>query len=141
MKDNTNLQKSAALLIATTIDKEAAKKVKYHRIKNGHSLKNMSEFLGVSTQQIQKYEKSKDRISIGRFCQIAKFLKLEPNILLDSQTKVPDFYSEIRQKQIIKIMNLLNSIKDDCLIDGIYTCLQSAANYNAKKEVNHKNSV
>ncbi|WP_131193733.1 helix-turn-helix domain-containing protein [Lichenihabitans psoromatis] len=60
----------------TAIDRHAAKLVKDARLAKGLSQKALALRLGVSFQQVQKYEKGTNRMSVGRFVQIADVLGL-----------------------------------------------------------------
>lgn len=50
-------------------------KVKYFRIRRSMTQKVLGEAIGVTTQQIQKYEQGYNRISVSRLMCIAQFLK------------------------------------------------------------------
>jgi transcriptional regulator with XRE-family HTH domain len=56
------------------IDVEVAKRVRTLRLRRGLSQTELSEALGVTFQQVQKYERGANRISAGRLYQIAKVL-------------------------------------------------------------------
>jgi transcriptional regulator with XRE-family HTH domain len=56
------------------IDVEVAKRVRTLRLRRGLSQTELSEALGVTFQQVQKYERGANRISAGRLSRIAKVL-------------------------------------------------------------------
>lgn len=59
---------------ASDIDKEVSARVRAARKKVGMSQMKLGEELGVTFQQVQKYESGENRISIGRLCGIAAAL-------------------------------------------------------------------
>jgi transcriptional regulator with XRE-family HTH domain len=56
------------------IDAEVAKRVRALRLQRGLSQTELSDALGVTFQQVQKYERGANRISAGRLFRIAKVL-------------------------------------------------------------------
>ena len=58
------------------VDNIIASRLVQRRHMVGKSQKELADFVGVSIQQIQKYEKSPNRISGGRLYKFAKFLKV-----------------------------------------------------------------
>jgi transcriptional regulator with XRE-family HTH domain len=56
------------------IDTEVAKRVRSLRLQRGLSQTELSDALGVTFQQVQKYERGANRISAGRLYRIAKVL-------------------------------------------------------------------
>jgi transcriptional regulator with XRE-family HTH domain len=60
------------------IDREVAQRVRLLRISRGKSQEWLGEQLGLSFQQVQKYEKGKNRIGTGRLAQISTALEVTP---------------------------------------------------------------
>src|SRR5215475_13236549 len=54
------------------VDAEVAKRVRALRLERGLSQTELSDALGVTFQQVQKYERGANRISAGRLFRIAK---------------------------------------------------------------------
>ncbi|WP_208439488.1 helix-turn-helix domain-containing protein [Bartonella grahamii] len=52
------------------------KRIRHRRISMGLSQKELGSHLGVSFQQIQKYEKGSNRVSAGRLQEIANILEV-----------------------------------------------------------------
>jgi transcriptional regulator with XRE-family HTH domain len=57
-------------------DVEVGRRMKLRRIDLGYSQEDMGEALGVTYQQVQKYEHGTNRVSAGRLSQIAKLLNV-----------------------------------------------------------------
>jgi transcriptional regulator with XRE-family HTH domain len=60
-----------------SIDKEIGTRVRMRRISIGMSQEKLGEMLGLTFQQVQKYEKGMNRISVGRLVDIAKILGVD----------------------------------------------------------------
>jgi transcriptional regulator with XRE-family HTH domain len=58
------------------VDSVIAQRLLKRRYMLGYSQKDLADYAGVSIQQIQKYEKSTNRISGGRLYRFAKLLKI-----------------------------------------------------------------
>jgi len=67
-----------------TIDLELGKKLKLLRVQAGLTQSNIAEFLEISPQQYQKYEKGASRCSISTIYRLAEYYDLHVNALLPS---------------------------------------------------------
>lgn len=63
----------------TSIDKIIGQKITELRLSRKLSMKKVSEMLGVSHQQLHKYEKGINRISAGKLFLLSKKLNMNPN--------------------------------------------------------------
>src|SRR6266481_511465 len=70
------------------IDAEIAKRVRAMRLQRGLSQTELSDALGVTFQQVQKYERGMNRISAGRLFRIAEVLEVP----------VAFFYADFKQR-------------------------------------------
>jgi transcriptional regulator with XRE-family HTH domain len=61
---------------ATEIDILVSKNLKARRLELGISQSALANLAGISTQQIQKYEKNTNRISSGRLFAFTQYLKV-----------------------------------------------------------------
>jgi transcriptional regulator with XRE-family HTH domain len=61
----------------SSIDKEIGSRVRMRRISIGMSQEKLGDMLGLTFQQVQKYEKGTNRISVGRLVDIAKILGVD----------------------------------------------------------------
>jgi transcriptional regulator with XRE-family HTH domain len=78
-------QTGRVMRAATDIDKKVGENLCKFRLLRGMSQVQLAEAVGVTFQQIQKYEKSTNRISASRLWQFSKILKID----------VDDFYDGI----------------------------------------------
>ncbi len=65
------------------IDKHVGGRVRMKRILLGFSQEKLGEALGVTFQQVQKYEKGANRIGASRLQQIAEVLQAPPSFFFD----------------------------------------------------------
>lgn len=63
---------------ATAIDKKLGQRVRDRRHEIGMTQERLAELLGVSFQQVQKYEKGTNRIACSRLVKISKALDTTP---------------------------------------------------------------
>jgi transcriptional regulator with XRE-family HTH domain len=65
------------------VDKEVGARLKARRQILGMTQTDLGKAIGVTFQQVQKYEKGADRVSSGRLQQIANALKVPVTLLFD----------------------------------------------------------
>lgn len=93
------------------------------RLKTGRKLRQVSQaglanMVGITFQQIQKYEKGKNRISVSRLCEISNVLDLPISFFLppefrDSHDSEPHFIEAITdlRGQIHNLSDRLEKIR------------------------------
>ncbi|MEL7231935.1 MAG: helix-turn-helix transcriptional regulator [Pseudomonadota bacterium] len=72
-----------ATLTATEVDSRVGDRVRRRRILMGLTQDQLGEALGISYQQIQKYETGANRVSVGRLYLIAQKLGVNPGWFFD----------------------------------------------------------
>jgi transcriptional regulator with XRE-family HTH domain len=72
---------------ATNYDLELGKLIRIRRVEVGMSQDSLGEKLGVSFQQVQKYEKGVNRVGAGRLAQIAATLEVPVTFFYDGKSK------------------------------------------------------
>lgn len=65
------------------VDKHVGARVKMRRLLMGFSQEKLGEALGVTFQQVQKYEKGANRIGASRLQQISKILQAPPSFFFE----------------------------------------------------------
>lgn len=73
---------------AQPVDQHVGLKVRERRILRGVSQERLGELVGVSFQQIQKYEKGLNRIGASRLSQIAAVLEVPVSYFFDDSAPV-----------------------------------------------------
>lgn len=81
------------------IDVHVGAKVKMHRLLAGMSQKQLGELIGVTFQQVQKYESGANRIGASRLQQIAIALDAPLASFFDGATPAESFGSEADELQ------------------------------------------
>ena len=89
------------------IDKQVGLKVKELRIEKGWSRQTLAGLIGVTHQQLAKYETAKDRISAGRLMGIARALDINASELLDDSAS-PSNRNRL-SLELIRNFNKINS--------------------------------
>ena len=69
---------------ADGVDKLVSQRLKVRRVMLGMSQQDLGKAVDVSIQQVQKYEKAKNRISSGKLFAFAKFLRVPITYFYDS---------------------------------------------------------
>ncbi|MBB3021055.1 transcriptional regulator with XRE-family HTH domain [Microvirga lupini] len=80
-----------------SIDKEVGSRVRMRRVSIGMSQEKLGDMLGLTFQQVQKYEKGMNRISVARLIEIAKILGVDIHFFLngiESTKPTPGFAEE-----------------------------------------------
>lgn len=60
------------------VDKHVGRRVAERRVALGYNQSDLGRALGVTFQQVQKYEKGSNRISASKLWQVAQFFKVDP---------------------------------------------------------------
>ncbi|MFT4954178.1 MAG: transcriptional regulator with XRE-family HTH domain [Brevundimonas sp.] len=68
------------------VDRHVGKRVEARRKSLGYSQSQLGAALGLTFQQIQKYEKGANRISSSKLWEIAQFFKVEPSFFFEGLT-------------------------------------------------------
>ena len=68
------------------VDVEVGERIRAARMMRKVSQEDLAKACGVSFQQVQKYEKGRNRVSASMLCRIAAHLEISPADFLPSQT-------------------------------------------------------
>ena len=77
---------TAMAKIPNPIDRHVGNRVRMQRVLMNMSQEKLGEALGITFQQIQKYEKGVNRISASRLQQISQTLKVPPSFFFQDTT-------------------------------------------------------
>lgn len=111
---------------ADNIDKLVSRKLKMRRMMLGLSQEEVGQAIEVSIQQIQKYEKAKNRIASGKLFTLAKFLKVPINYFFDYSSNYlsQDAFAEeadpydandeesVSEKEVINLIRAFSEVKN-----------------------------
>jgi transcriptional regulator with XRE-family HTH domain len=104
----------------------------------GLSQMGLAERVGISYQQIQKYEKGVSEISVSRLSQIAHALNIPlSRFVLDEErmmvSEAVSPYGALSDNEI-ELLKLFRRIKDKKLKDGFLIAIKSIAELSEKKD-------
>jgi transcriptional regulator with XRE-family HTH domain len=75
--------------IANPVDRHVGARIRMQRMARGFSQTALGKAVGVTFQQVQKYEKATNRVSASRLQRIANVLKVAPDFFFEgAQVKV-----------------------------------------------------
>jgi transcriptional regulator with XRE-family HTH domain len=86
---------------ATAVDVTVGRNVRIWRLARGLSQTQLGDRIGVTFQQVQKYESGGNRISTGRLTKIARVLRVGVMTLLDG-TDQADTPAEVHSRVLIQ---------------------------------------
>ena len=106
--------------MATKIDVQIGKRLREARLAKGMSQTDLGDALGISFQQVQKYEKGSNRIGGSRLWAICNALETPVEFYFDGLPKkgrarsVPTFSPQERlTRRTLELARSLNAIKDE----------------------------
>jgi transcriptional regulator with XRE-family HTH domain len=71
---------------ATKIDRSIGRNIRVHRLAKEMTQEVLGEKIGVTFQQVQKYEKGTNRVGSGRLYEISEILEVPVQSLYDGET-------------------------------------------------------
>jgi transcriptional regulator with XRE-family HTH domain len=92
------------ILDAKVADKYAGKALAYHRKMRGFSQSELGEKVGVTFQQLQKYESGTNRITAGKLKVIARELNVPITVFFepsDDVVDVPRYVAELTRQMVM----------------------------------------
>ncbi|WP_375657076.1 helix-turn-helix domain-containing protein [Bartonella sp. CM120XJJH] len=105
-------------------DISIGKKIRHRRISMGLSQKELGNHLGVSFQQIQKYEKGSNRVSAGCLLEIAKKLDVPVNF----------FYADLATKENLSTKENASHHDQDTYSEKEHALLKNFRELQPKKQ-------
>ena len=78
-------QDTPSIKAATEVDRRVGARIRARRLMLSMSQDSLAQALGLTFQQVQKYEKGKNRVGVSRLQQIATVLGVTPDFFFDEQ--------------------------------------------------------
>lgn len=106
------------ILSATEVDRLVGDRIRRRRILMGLTQDQLGEALGISYQQVQKYETGANRVSAGRLYLIASRLEVSPGWFFDpvkSDASSSDFDELGSSRQLMDFVRSFSKIEDERL--------------------------
>jgi transcriptional regulator with XRE-family HTH domain len=94
------------------IDVMVGTKVRHFRTLRGMSQEALGEIVGVTFQQVQKYEKGSNRISASRLVQIAQGLQVDVRLFFDGIDSTPQVEALAPMEQISRLAHQMGALMD-----------------------------
>ncbi|MBL4874925.1 MAG: helix-turn-helix transcriptional regulator [Cohaesibacteraceae bacterium] len=120
------------------VDRHVGLKLREARISQGLSQTALAEKIGISFQQVQKYESGANRISASRLYDVSRVLKADIRYFFDEIVADEDgngVSSPYTNKNIgvedLKIVDLLSRVEDRGIKQQIYQLLKTLAEWDA----------
>jgi len=106
--------KSTSPRSAVSADIEMGRRIRLRRAEKGISQIELAGHLGLSFQQMQKYEKGINRIGAARLPQIAEMLGVDIPFFYDGDGKEPDVDSLLVVNSVfsLRLLRAYTAIKD-----------------------------
>ncbi len=104
---------------------EIGRRVRVQRLARGVSQQQLAAQLGVSFQQVQKYEKGRNRVSAARLRQIAEALSVPLNYFLPENAKseptgvqfAAEFIDTARAVRLFRAFSSMNSSEQSAFVN------------------------
>ncbi|MDR2778087.1 MAG: helix-turn-helix domain-containing protein [Rickettsiales bacterium] len=134
-------------MTTNSIDRRIGLKLKLRRNYLGITQSNLGNMIGVTFQQIQKYEKGINKISISKLKEISKILRISIDYFLNEEYNIVDSFKDaettennaedknnyfstndknhISDKEIINLIKSFQRIKDKKVRDIILNLVDS----------------
>lgn len=104
------------------VDEHVGSRVRMRRMVLGLSQEKLGDALGVTFQQVQKYERGTNRISASRLFQIASTLRVEPGFFFEGLTaegkteaEAITLHNLVSRPQARKILRIAEHLSDPAL--------------------------
>ncbi len=102
--------------IPNPIDKHVGSRVRMRRVLLGLSQEKLGEALGLTFQQVQKYEKGTNRIGASRLQQISKTLQVPPSFFFEGapladSALTPGFSEPVSSAYVVDFLSTVEGIQ------------------------------
>lgn len=97
----------------TDADRHVSAQLQARRIILGMTQNDLAAVLGITYQQVNKYERGTNRLSAGRIYQAATMLEVDPSYFfegLDSSAQVPASLATSRHRQQLEMGKVFSGI-------------------------------
>lgn len=117
--------------IAKLVDEHVGERIRHLRTTLGLTQEQLASALGISYQQIQKYETGANRVSAGRLYEIAIQLDVEPAFFFaDVDTKKPHVPMPHggKNRTTIELVTNFSEIKNSAVRSSLASLVRTLAN-------------
>lgn len=100
---------------ATEVDKQVGARIRARREAMKVSQEKLGEALGITFQQIQKYEKGTNRVGASRLAQIAKTLDVPVSYFFDGLDSSGGASDLLADPQVAKLLSAFKAIENEAM--------------------------
>ncbi len=86
------------------VDEHVGERIRVHRTLLGMSQEKLGEVLGLSFQQVQKYEKGANRVSASRLVQFSKILNVPVSYFFDNLPADPNSVADVLVNVRVRVL-------------------------------------
>ena len=95
------------------INKNIGKRIRFCRLNEGMTISQLGKILGVSTQQVQKYETGKNKVSTDKLIVIAKTLNVDMSYFYRDLDINEDTPKSKRERLCLQVAQNFAKIKNE----------------------------
>lgn len=104
----------------SNIDRHIGSKIRLRRKSLNITQYSLAYDLGISFQQLQKYESGRNRVSASMLYEIAKILKTAPDFFFDGLSGIEVYSNLPKDINALKMMDVISKIKNQAVKDKIF---------------------
>jgi transcriptional regulator with XRE-family HTH domain len=110
-------------MIIKCVDRHIGSRIRLRRKVLNISQYSLSYDLGISFQQLQKYESGENRVSASRLYEISKILKTSPHFFFDGLDGTIIDDSTPKDLKTMKAVEIMNKIRNQNIKDKILSLI------------------
>ena len=110
------------------VDIHVGKKLKNLRILRGLTQTDVANGLNISFQQVQKYERGRNRISASKLFEVSRILDVPPSHFFDGLSD-DDNGGPVIDEETARIASMISKITDERLKTQIRSFIDAVASY------------
>jgi len=111
----------------TSVDVDLGARIRELRLSRGVTQVDLGDAIGLTFQQVQKYEWGKNRISVGRLFKIAEALKVNVADLLPGHKNYRDTENGRISPEDFRVLRALRSINDEAIREKMIDLIEFVA--------------
>jgi transcriptional regulator with XRE-family HTH domain len=116
-----------------SIDRIVGRNIRIHRMQKGLTQTELADELGLTFQQVQKYEKGTNRVGSGRLLKIATFLGVPVTALFKGSDEMADtdkqsIFDQLARPHANRLLQAFARIDHDGLRRSVVQLVEEIAN-------------
>jgi transcriptional regulator with XRE-family HTH domain len=117
-----------------SIDRLVGRNIRIYRLQKGLTQTELADELGLTFQQVQKYEKGTNRVGSGRLLKIATFLGVPVTALFKGSDEMADtdkqsIFDQLAKPHANRLLQAFARIDDDGLRRSVVQLVEDIANH------------